>query len=231
MSFRLTAFFILFTGVVSAQSNHARSVELSFVPTINGENLILGKSYSLFSDTFTISACRFYISQIQFLKDGEFVFADPTSAHLVDCSDERSTNIEIFCSNNIEFTRAQFLVGIDSATNSSGALDGDLDPTKGMYWSWQSGYINIKIEGAKTSEDSEKAEFQFHLGGYLPPNLAAQIVNIDVANTDSIQLEVDLEQFLKSIDLKARQRVMSPSAEALILSGEFSNSIHLKNAQ
>ena len=60
--------------------------------------------------------------------------------------------------------RIYFQIGIDSLTNVSGDLDGDLDPALGMYWAWNSGYINMKLEGKSSSCKSVKKEFQFHIG-------------------------------------------------------------------
>jgi hypothetical protein len=37
----------------------------------------------------------------------------------------------------LKYDQIQFQLGIDSLTNVSGAMGGDLDPTKGMYWTWQ----------------------------------------------------------------------------------------------
>ena len=62
---------------------------------------------------------------------------------------------------NIPFSKLKFQLGIDSLTNVSGAMGGDLDPTKGMYWTWQSGYINMKIEGKSNSCKTRKNQFQF----------------------------------------------------------------------
>ena len=68
-----------------------------------------------------------------------------------------------------EFDAIQFNLGIDSLTNVSGALGGDLDPTKGMYWTWQNGYVNFKLQGTSDLCNNPKNEFEFHLGGYLKP--------------------------------------------------------------
>jgi len=48
---------------------------------------------------------------------------------------------------------------VDSLANVSGAMSNDLDATKGMYWSWQSGFINLKIEGKSASCKTRKINF------------------------------------------------------------------------
>lgn len=116
-----------------------------------------------------------------------------------------------------------FHIGIDSATNVSGAMGGDLDPTKGMYWAWQSGYINVKIEGTSSVCNTRNHEFQFHLGGYLPPHYALQTLHFPVKNPQQIQIDIDIQKFLKNIDLARQNHIMSPSKEAVVLSKIFAD--------
>src|SRR5690606_23191066 len=46
-----------------------------------------------------------------------------------------------------EYDSLVFLMGIPEDRNHSGAQDGDLDPSKGMIWTWNTGYIFYKHEG------------------------------------------------------------------------------------
>ena len=81
-----------------------------------------------------------------------------------------------------------------------------------MYWSWQSGYINFKIEATnKFGED-----FIYHLGGYLPPFLNQKEVGFG-ANGDMIKVIFDAQGFLKSAAQKAKAKIMSPGQSAVEL--------------
>ncbi|MDN3675869.1 hypothetical protein QWY90_00740 [Flavobacterium paronense] len=80
-------------------------------------------------------------------------------------------------------------------------MDGDLDPTKGMYWAWQSGYINIKIEGKSTSCKTRNNEFQFHIGGYREPNYMMRKVEFNCNSNDNITIAIDLKDFFSNINL------------------------------
>ncbi len=97
-----------------------------------------------------IDALKFYISNIQFFKSGRVVFKENNSFHLIDAAQSYSETLSVADSEDIRFDEVRFSIGIDSATNTAGVLGGDLDPTKGMYWTWQSGYINFKLEGTST---------------------------------------------------------------------------------
>ena len=46
-----------------------------------------------------------------------------------------------------DYTELQFLLGVDSLHNVSGAQTDDLDPAKDMFWTWNSGYVMAKMEG------------------------------------------------------------------------------------
>lgn len=115
-------------------------------------------------------------------------------------------------------------MGIDSLTNVSGALGGDLDPTKGMYWTWQSGYINFKLEGKSQYCNTRNNEFQFHLGGYLQPFYCLQSLKMKVNNSQEINIVLDVKKIIDAIDLKSLNHVMSPGKDAMTLSIIAANS-------
>lgn len=66
----------------------------------------------------------------------------PYDYHLVDAEDTASWTVTTTRS-----AQAYFLLGVDSLTNVSGAFGG-ASTIKGMYWAWNSGYINLKLKGA-----------------------------------------------------------------------------------
>lgn len=169
------------------------------------------------STNFSIDKFKFYISRICLLKDGEIIFQEENSFHLIDVINGKD-QFTFDINKELKYDQVQFLLGIDSLTNVSGALDGDLDPTKGMYWTWQSGYINFKLEGTHVDCPTRDKKFQFHLGGYLPPFLAAKNVLLDCNTQELILIAFDLNTFLKEIDLTTTHTIMSPGQKAVELS-------------
>ena len=97
---------------------------------------------------------------------------------------------------DLTYDQLAFDIGIDSITNVSGAMGGDLDPTKGMYWTWQSGYINFKLEGTSPDCPARKNEFQFHLGGYAYPNASVQKIALTATGQGNINVQMNLDMFL-----------------------------------
>ena len=183
--------------------------------------LELNKKYvSASKDTLTIETFRCYISNIQIQYDDNSIFTQKDSYHLLDIDNPNSFQIPITKKSNKTISKITFDVGIDSLTNTSGAMAGDLDPTRGMYWAWQSGYINMKIEGKSSSCKTRKNEFQFHLGGYLEPYYAMRQMkfNWDKKADNDINIGIDLYRFLSNLELKETNSIMFPGKEAMKLS-------------
>lgn len=218
------AYTFYFLGL-SAQSNS--NVYISFLPSYGNINLNLSEGAYKINDSLKIDVLKFYISGIRFLKNKKPVLIEENSYHLIDASADRSFNLTIPNPNNIIFDQIQFNLGIDSSTNVSGVSGGDLDPTKGMYWTWQSGYINFKLEGLSKPEGITESEFQFHLGGYQFPNNALQTITLDVFNLNVLVIRFDVKSLLDSIDLNRQTNIMSPGAEAVKLSKRIRNSFKL----
>ena len=219
--------FLLFkTSVLLSQ----QIVDISFIPVFGEENI---KNDSIYyfdknnntndrNDSIQFENIKFYITNIRFLYQNKIVFTEKTKtnngAHLIDNADDNSKKISIQPSKTVEFDAIQFDFGVDSLTNTSGAQSGDLDPTTGMYWAWQSGYINAKIEGKSNVCPTRKHEFQFHLGGYLGINYALQTVILPIKNTNTIAIYLDLLAFIQQTDFAKTNQIMSPSAAAVLLS-------------
>jgi len=148
-------------------TNHA----LKFIPTFNNQPLQLDKAYYLpnINDSVTIEGLRFYVSGVKLLKDDKVVHDLVNGYYLVDATQPETQTLQLNLPKPFIFDQIQFHIGIDSITNVSGAMGGALDPINGMYWAWQSGFINFKLEGASPVCNSRNHKFQYHIGGYMPP--------------------------------------------------------------
>ncbi len=160
-----------------------------------------------------INELKFYVSNIQFLKNKKVVFEEKNSFHLIDLRKPFSQKISINKQTNVVFDEIAFSLGIDSLTNVSGVLGGDLDPTNGMYWAWQSGYINFKLEGKKNNK-----VFIFHLGGYQNPFYCMQRLSFVINHSNQMNVVLDVKDILEKAETLPKQQIMSPSEEAFVLS-------------
>lgn len=205
---------LLILGISTAFCFKTEQITISFTPKFGTEKLQLEKNYFLaaVNDSISIDILRFYISDISFLKNGKIIFKDKNRFHLLDIERQLKVNIT---ANAKEFDTIKFILGIDSTTNSGGVKGGDLDPTKNMYWAWQSGYINFKLEGKSKACKTRNSIFQFHIGGYSYPHNSLQTIIIPIKGSNFVNIDFDLEKFLSGVGLQTTNEIMSPSGKAM----------------
>ncbi len=201
--------------------NRTDSLSLNFNVKFNHEPLVFHKQYiSSNKDIIAFETFKCYISSIQIHYSDNSVFTEKESYHLLDLENPNSLHIPIIRATNKTISKVVFNIGIDSLTSNSGALAGDLDPTKGMYWAWQSGYINMKIEGKSSSCNPEasgrKNAFQFHVGGYMQPNYAMRKVEV-IPNNSNLDITIDVAEFFSEIKLSETNSIMIPGKKAMKL--------------
>lgn len=199
---------------------------LEFTPVFDSANLEIGKKYFSNNDSISIEHFRFYVSDIIFLKNG-IAYKPKENFFLIDCENKLQFVVDL--GEIFEFDSIRFNIGIDSLTNVSGAMGDDLDPANGMYWTWQSGYINFKLEGTSTKCKTRKNLFQFHIGGYLHPNATLQTITLPAKNKFRIEIKVDIEKLLSQIDLAATNTVMSPGEDAVKISNQYKEIFSINN--
>lgn len=146
--------------------------------------------------TLTISTLKFYVTTTH--KDGK-----PT-IQLIDWSEIDTRYLSASMA-------SQLYLGTDSSTNVSGTLDGDLDPIKGMYWAWNSGYINFKLEGYWNNRAEEK--FEYHIGGYRQPFETYREIGSVREMTN--ELTIDLTQIFEFIIKTELNAIMTPGKTAV----------------
>lgn len=168
--------------------------------------------------TTNITVFKWYISHIQLVENNRVVWTEKNSYHLLDAFDTTSLSLTLPTPPDLKYDQLQFGLGIDSITNTSGILDGPLDPSNGMYWAWQSGYINLKLEGTDSRCLSAGGKFEFHLGGYRYPNNCYQELRLPTITADTLFIYVDPISLLNQISLESSDHIMSPGPQAIQLS-------------
>lgn len=212
-----TLLFLVCVSVISTLLGQIEKVSsFRIVPTFEGEAVNLDQAYAFEGDSVVITKLRFYISAVSLWLEGEEVWAEKKSFHLLDLADPESFRFST--KQDVLFDELRFQLGIDSATNVSGAMGGDLDPTKGMYWSWNTGYVNFKLEGKSALAGSPNHAFIYHLGGYLPPYPSVQWVQLPCNPAQEQLIQFELSTFLQAVDLGDQPHLMSPSEQVAKLS-------------
>ena len=194
---------------------------ISIGPKFQNEALELDHIYNTGDSLgYSISTFRCYVSHVKGITANghELLLSDIT---LFDMEDPSSF---ILGRTNESLRSISFLIGTDSITNVSGILEGPLDPIRGMYWTWNSGYINFKLEGKVVGKSGSEKSFEYHIGGYLSPHATARTVQFDVhPDAENITIKIQLDEWLKQIDLEVLPSVMIPGKEAMTLAEELVN--------
>ena len=205
-------FCVFFYGI-SLSAQMVRT-DIHFLPVFGKHPLEFNQAYSLSTatDSVRIETLKFYVSNIRLLKQEKEVYQS-LQFDLIDF--EKKSQLSFYIPKKTDFDVLVFDVGIDSLTNVSGVKGMDLDPTQGMYWTWQSGYVNFKLEGTSNLCKTRNHQFQFHIGGYLVPYVAVQEIRLPVTSTSIINVQIDVKEFLNQIDLSTMNQIMSPGEKAL----------------
>jgi hypothetical protein len=187
----------------------------------DGQEVSLGTTLKdSLNNWIEFNTLRFYLSEL-YITDNQGQELAGDQYQLIDLENPESLTI-LKHENGI--IQLRFILGIDSLTNVSGILDGPLDPINGMYWTWNSGYINFKLEGRSNLSLAPKNEFEYHLGGYLSPYSTAReiILQPDPKKQETI-IEIQLDKWLRTIDMSETNSVMIPGPKAVQLSDELVN--------
>lgn len=114
-------------------------------------------------NTYQVDLLKYYISNIALIR------ADSSTFELgnYDLIDAELPDSRIITSGRIpngNYVGVRFYVGVDSARNNSVDQSGDLDPSYGMFWPWNTGYIFFKHEGFYTDTAGNIQSLLFHYG-------------------------------------------------------------------
>ena len=221
--------------------NETGSLQLEFENTVDGLPLDFTSKYlNPAGDTFTISKFNYYISNILLTKTDNSSYTLPNSYYLVQAGQAGSNVLTIGNIPATGYKSIQFMLGVDSARNTSGAQSGDLDPGKGMFWSWTTGYIMLKLEGkAQTSSASGKL-IEYHMGGFKGLNKTQRIFNLHFAGgtatvtktgTAKITFGVNANELFKSptlISFASLPIITQAGANAKMMADNYADMIVFK---
>jgi hypothetical protein len=183
------------------------------------EPIILEKYYMLGKDSLIFHELKFYLSDFQFEKETrKQVLVGPRFIDLEDPS-----SLRLFPDFPVgEYQSLRFHFGLDSSYHVSESVDGPLNPMNGMYWAWNSGYIQFKCTGTSSSIPLTDQTFEYHLGGYRQPFETNESIDLAIKGNSLI---LDIKPFFEqTVDFLLVQRVMIPGKLAQSYCRELSKS-------
>lgn len=203
-------------------------LEFGFENRAGDETLDFGRDYvNAAGETVNFSRFDYFVSNFVLVTtDGEeYVVPKDDCYFLCKGDDPDSREIKLTHIPAGDYSHVHFLIGVDSAKSVSpiGERIDDLDPAgeaSGMYWSWNAGYIFVKVEGTSPQAPVEPGSglqiFQYHtglFGGFDSPTLNnLKEVHLDTpqeaalvregSEAPHIHLYVDvLEMFTSPVDI------------------------------
>lgn len=212
---------------------------ITFKNMVGNQPLHTDSTYTnQFGEPFKIRNCRYYISNIiliDSLNNKSQYFND--QYFLVDEKEEGSKHIELTTSLK-HITCIEFLLGIDSIKNVSGVQTGALDPAKGMFWTWNTGYVMAKIEGTSPVAKTPGHAFSYHVGGYKAGEAVAKRIKLPLQQINStsnqIIIAADILQWFKNkYDIKIADIAFchEPGNLAMHLAGNYANMFSIEKTR
>ncbi len=171
-------------------------------------------------DPLMVTVFRCYLGALTLRFADGSTYRDPVAYHLVDAEDSASWTLALPGAPAKPVAALEFRLGVDSAANVAGAQGGALDPALGMYWAWQSGYINAKVEGTSPRRPAlARRAFAFHVGGYARPNATCRAVTLPCAvpvAAATLTVLADVARWLGAAPLTETPDVLTPGPAAAV---------------
>jgi hypothetical protein len=179
LAFFLAAFFSSFQQKRTGNQNPLSAIKLSFINNVNGGKISFNDSTytNSFGENYTITKLRYYVTNIS-LQSGPQSVKEKNSYHLIDENKAESQVVKFLIPEG-DYNAIQFLLGVDSLHNVSGAQTDALDPANDMFWTWNTGYVMAKMEGNSSSSKQVNNKFEFHIGGFSGPFNVLQRILLD----------------------------------------------------
>ena len=193
---RLTFFTLLFVGLLftgcskelSDEQSETGTVSLSFSSVVENQPLAIGQEYTnQWGEKYSVSTFKYYLHNVSFVTATGVTYPASAEYYLVDEAKPETKTITVRVPAG-DYNRVIYTLGVDSAKNVSGAQSGVLDPTNGMFWTWSSGYVMAKLEGASPSAATANSNFSYHVGGFKQAELAIKQIVLNVPAENSLKV-------------------------------------------
>lgn len=161
--------------VEAIDPNDKNTVTLEFDNRVGNKPMVLNTAtYKNGSgEDFTVTTFNYFVSNVALTKSDGSVLKFPDQYFLVRQADAKTLTADLPNVPAGDYKNVSFTVGVDSSRSVAdvslrkGVLDVASYGDDGMYWSWNSGYIFLKLEGTSLSAPTDatgRNTFQYHIG-------------------------------------------------------------------
>lgn len=189
-----------------------------------------------FGQSFTVTNFKYYIGRIS-LKKTDGTYYNCEGYYLIQEDEAGSKTIILDDIPAASYTSINFIVGVDSLYNCSGAQSGALDPVNGMFWAWNTGYIFLKLEGKSPASINPGHIFEYHIGGYKTPKNSIRNISLVfekplvIMDTKKLlKIKTDVSEILKNphnIDL-SKTSIITDTHNAHVIADNYTDMFSLK---
>ncbi len=170
--FLITVLHCLMTPAFSQTSIH-------FKLMFNGQNWHSDSLYTnKAGEALQINRLMFYTSKWKIINTTNDTMSLSNEHFLMDASNAQSLELTFRIPPNAK--KILFNIGVDSILNTSGIQTGILDPVKGMFWTWRSGYIMAKLHGVSANATTAGNRFSYEVGGFEFPYNSVRTIALDL---------------------------------------------------
>ena len=208
-----------------------RMVTLIFEHRIGDQLLVLeNPATNIFGETITIERFRYYLSHFSITDRQGKTTVLPIQYFLIDEADSLSKKI-VLTIPDIPIAAIHFLLGVDSLRNVSGIQTGALDPAKGMFWTWNSGYVMAKLEGTAAVSTSPGHRFTYHVGGFRTGMNTTRMIDLAIEDSTKqslpqLHITADINRWFKGkteLRIAATPVCHSPGELAMRIADNYSS--------
>lgn len=198
---------------------------LRWQPSWYGKPIIITEEPSS-NDTFHLTQLKWYMSGLTCWKHGKKAWEDSAEVRLWEAGNLERMQLKLpnFADSPDSIS---FYLGLDSLSHLQVLLTGDTDPTLGMYWTWQNGYIHLKMEGNCSEIGKPNRKLSLHLGGYRHTPTRFKIGFRLPNNKKDIQLFTELSHWIHAVQSYPDQ-FMQPGPQAVQFTAIWAQYFFLK---
>ena len=194
---------------------------ISFQHAIGNQPLILEDSLqNCNGEKMIVRRFKYYISNLVLIEEQGNKQVIPNSYYLINEAESSSKKI-VLPNANKNYKAIEFLLGVDSARSSRGIQTGVLDPMQGMFWTWNTGYVFAKLEGAAPSSALPAHAFTYHIGGCRTGENVLKTIHLEIPGKrlpKDLLVKVDINSwFSGSYTLLIAERPVCHSPGALAM--------------
>jgi len=186
------------------------TIKAELTHLFQGENFELDKYYTLSGSTkVKFSVAQFYLGNPMFMDDAmERTMLEPQFTFV----ENSTTEIDFGKVNPGHMHMFMFGLGVDSTTNATVQPTDFSNPnaplapkTVSMYWSWSSGFIFYKFEGAIDidGDGTDDDNFKYHIGtdAMLINKSTVAHSDLEAGKTTEIHMHIDYAKIFDGLDM------------------------------